>query len=73
MKGEVYIATLKLKGEIFKINRRIDKATDLNHYVELQKVLYRKQVQRDQYIEALNEFEKQEQLKRINKMRKRIA
>lgn len=68
MKSEVYIASLRLEGEIFKLHKRIDRETNLHHYIELQKVLYKKQVQHGQYVKVLEELEKQEQLQRIKKM-----
>lgn len=68
MKSEVYIASLKLEGEIFKLHRKIDQVENLHHYIELQKVLYKKQVQHGQYVKILEQIEKDEQLQRIKKM-----
>lgn len=71
MIGELRLATTLLEGEIFKLNMALDKETNLNKYCTIKKTIETKKVQHIQYRNLMDEFEKQEELKRIKrKMRK---
>lgn len=67
MIGELRIEVLKLEGDIFKLNRMMDKEHRIDRYRELKNVLERKQAQYQQYVMILDEFDKQERLKTIKR------
>lgn len=67
MIGELRIEALKLEGDIFRLNRMMDREHRINHYGELKKALERKKVQYEQYVAILNEFDKQEKIRTIKR------
>ncbi len=67
MKGELITESLKLEGELFLIGKKIDKETDLNKFIKLQKELHEKRVKFDQYNMILNELNKQESIKKAKR------
>lgn len=67
MIGELRLATMQLEGEIFKLSMALDKEVNLNKYCTLKKEIEKKQIQHTQYRNMADEFEKQEQLKKIKR------
>jgi hypothetical protein len=67
MIGELRLGALVLEGEIFKIQRAMDRETKITNYSKLRDELDKKKIQHGQYKKALEEFEKMETLKRIKR------
>lgn len=64
MQGELRLRTLQLEGNLFRLNRKLDKEVNLNEYVKTKKEIEKTRMQLEQYRMCLDEFEKQKAIKR---------
>jgi hypothetical protein len=65
--GEIRLAMTQIEGEVFKLELKLDKEVNLNNYCKIRKEMDAKKTQHTQYRLVLDEFEKQEQLKKIKR------
>lgn len=64
MRSELYMKTLQLEGELFKLDLKLDKETNHNRYCAIKKEMELKRTQVEQYRMIIDEIEKQKTIKR---------
>lgn len=71
MQGELRLRTLQLEGDLFKLMRKYDREISHVARIAMQDQIHKARVQLMQYQCCLDEFQKQEELKRIKRKMRR--
>lgn len=71
MQGEIRLRTLQLEGDLFKLLRKYDREISPMARIAMQSQIHKAKTQLMQYQNCLDEFQKQEELKRIKRKMRR--